>query len=132
MKWVKNLLISENETIEQRIRTILEYIFTTYASDGGLVMDIDATGKFGDRLTRRINNKEEIRLSKDEILSLVNEDGQIIELNLLIDSPPKFQILVIDGNDIDIIGDEELPVEVLGKHSDGDLTQYLIDQSDER
>lgn len=126
MKWVKNLLISENETIEKRIRTILEYILCTHASDRSLIRDIDATGKLGDKLTRRINNKEKIELNKSELLSLLSEDGQIIELDILIGSPPRFQILVIDGNDVDILGNEELPLEALGKHSNGDLTLYLI------
>jgi len=130
MKWVKSLLILETERIEKRLGIILEYIFNTYPVDYCLLPDIDATGKFGSQLTERINNNEKVKLSKDELLSVVNEDGQIFELNIVINSMPIFQIIVVRGSDVDILGIANLPQDVLGDHSEGNLANYLIGPND--
>jgi hypothetical protein len=97
-----------------------------------LLTDIDATGKFGDQLTQKLNKQETLQLTRSEILSLLNEDGQVLELDILIHSPKNFEIIVRNGYHVDILGNAELSPEVIGRHSNGNLEYYLLDSRDSK
>jgi hypothetical protein len=125
MKWVKTLIIAENESLERRLAAILNYIVNTYGQVEWQLSDIDATGKLGNQLTDKMNNESVVQLNNSELLSLLTEDGQIFELDLRADSP-NFQIIVRYGDIVDILGDRDVPPVVIGQYTDRDLSNYYF------
>ncbi|HYF31700.1 MAG TPA: hypothetical protein VD993_11335 [Chitinophagaceae bacterium] len=124
MKWVKTLIIADSESIEERLNSIVQYILQTYSPAECVIADIDATGKLGNEITQKINNVEKVMVNKTDVLRLLNEDGQIFEFDLNINSTYNFQIIVGRGQFIDILGDTDLPEDIVGPHTEGDLANY--------
>ena len=124
-KWVKTLII-KNESPEQRLTTIAEYIFATYDPIKCLVTMIDATGKFGNMLTMTLNEAGQTYVTKNEIMLLFSEAGQLIELELHLSGGHNFQIIVREWPVIDVLGDSDLPSAVLGESINWDLDNYFF------
>lgn len=110
-KWAVTLSCSETEKLEWRVAKIVEYLAE---NETGLhhwvISDIDATGSYGDRLTRLGNNSETFSLSPDELLTLLSSEGQAIELEttLVKDERECYKIIIRDGLSVDVLGSGEL------------------------
>jgi predicted nucleotidyltransferase len=112
-----------------------QYFFTDIEKEGILLYDagntplaerIDATGKLGNELTQKLNvtNSEEM-LSKETLLALLNEDGQIFELNLLLTNSHWFKIFVRTGDYVDVVGSgERLPLDIAGQYVELDADLF--------
>ncbi len=60
-----------------------------------------------------------------ELLVLLDEDGQIIELDLLIADGPKFRLIIRDGALVDIVGDgKKITDQILGGYFELDMALY--------
>lgn len=125
MKWAKSLKIRSNETVEQRLLVILNFLSTSYRQIDCVISSVDATGVLGNTLTHELNQIAQKSISIVQLISLMNEDGQVFELHLSIKSDNQFEIFVVDGSDVDIIGDgPPLPLTVIGEHIDVDLSKF--------
>jgi hypothetical protein len=125
MTWAMTLNISNDETLEKRLSSILNYIIAAHYPTELSISDLDATGKFGNQLTQKVNSNEEISISDEELLTLLNEDGQILEMNLNISSAAaSFRIIIRDGTDLDMLGDVHLPAGIIGQYTQIDLSNF--------
>src|ERR1700761_8339942 len=105
MNWAIELKIAENQTIESRLRAIIAYLIEKYEHINCLLDDIDATGSKGNQLTKIINAQgRNLVISKDDLQSLVFEDGQIFELDLHLKNSSEFRFIVRDGNVVIVVG----------------------------
>lgn len=120
MKWAKSLIIANNESIENRLGFIFRAIINELGNIKCMISFIDATGQLGNEFTKRNNNGETIQTDIKEIISLTQEDGQIIELDLLLISEGDFRVLVTDGQHIDVLGKEYDISRFIGEHTDMD------------
>jgi hypothetical protein len=102
------------------LENILKGILKEFGNMPCIISYIDATGQADNLLTERNNNEEEIQTDILEMISLVQEDGQIFDLDLSLNSDNKFEILVTDGQDIDILGEEHDLSSLIGEHVDLD------------
>jgi hypothetical protein len=116
MNWAITLIIANYTSIENRMKNVLSYLFTTDNSFKCILSSIDATGNIGGHLTQQLNKSERsLQIDNMQLLELCNEDGQIIEIDLALYGHSDFRIIIRDGNSIDILGDKnELPAEVIG------------------
>jgi hypothetical protein len=125
MKWVKTLVIQDNEVLEKRLLSILEYINKKYKSAECYISSVDATGPKGNELAKRTNKSPEIQIRLEDLIDVANEDGQIFELDLVVKTNNSFEINVQDGAFIDVLGDgDEIPDSVLGDHKNEDLASF--------
>lgn len=125
MKWVKTLVIQNNESLEKRLVAILEYINKKYKPADCYISSVDATGPKGNELTKRTNEIPEIHIRIEDLIQVANEDGQILELDLVVKANNCFEINVQDGAFIDVLGDgDEIPGSVLGDHKNEDLASF--------
>ncbi|WP_437586875.1 hypothetical protein [Sorangium sp. So ce1000] len=118
--WAATLTLNHQERLESRIRTIVQSTTTTLTEDKWIIEEIDATGALGNRLTARANETTLINLTTSELLILLQEDGQIIELDASLEREGHIilQIIVRDGVSVDILGTgEPLSTSVLGSHT---------------
>jgi hypothetical protein len=115
MSWVINLIIYENEILEKRLERITTYIFEQEEGSDCYLADINATGPIGNQLTHRWNQEHGFKIDRNALMNAITEDGQIIELNILVNRVRKFKIIVRDGFYVDIIGEGELiPQDITG------------------
>jgi|GEM_PF-1422275 len=126
MKWIISLTLDAGDSIEKRLESVLDYIFDKDENIKVFVSDIEATGTIGDSLTRKSDqNREGFDSSKDELLSVVSEQGQIFELEAYFSNSKKFIVIVRDGGLIDFLGDNNKPsTEDVGPYIEGDLEQF--------
>lgn len=128
-KWAVTLCCEEQEKLEPRVAKIVEYLAENCdLSNEWVISDIDATGKCGDQLTKKGNHQEVFSLSTSDLLGVLNEEGQIIELDLsLIESGDEvFKIMIRDGMSVDVLGSGEvLPLTVIGKYVTVDNSLFL-------
>ena len=104
-KWAITLLCHHLENLESRAIRIVEYLADRLESNySWVISDIDATGKLGDRLTQQGNNGVNLQLTVSEMLTLLREDGKVIELEatLVENRQELFKILIRDGCSIDL------------------------------
>ncbi len=130
MKWVKTLIIPDNLLLEQRLNSIVRYIFRTYIPVECIISDLDATGKLGNETSQKTDTREKVTHSEQDVTTLCNEDGQIFEMDLYITSRNNFRLIVRRGDIVDVLGDADLPDEIIGPHTDGDLSAYRLDVED--
>lgn len=110
------LVIQPEEKIENRVHIIVDDLAKTYPESQWLITEIDATGLLGNRLTSILNNQENITISASDFLQLLQEEGQVIDLEAtLVKNAQEIIIIFIrDGYSVDILGVTELlPVNVL-------------------
>ncbi|MDB9310685.1 hypothetical protein PN471_19070 [Aphanizomenon sp. CS-733/32] len=110
------LVIQPGEKIENRVYIIVNYLAKTYLESQWLITEIDATGLLGNRLTSILNNQENTTISSSDFLQLLQEEGQILDLEAtLVKSYQEIiTIFIRDGYSVDILGVTELlPVNVL-------------------
>jgi hypothetical protein len=128
-KWAITLCYEEQEKLEPRVAQIIEYLAQNCElPNQWSIADIDATGRCGDRLTKKGNNEEVLRLSSADLLSVLNEEGQVIELDasLVQNGDEVFKILIRDGVSVDVLGSGEvMPLTVLGKYVTVDKSFFL-------
>ncbi len=128
-KWAVTLCCEEQEKLESRVAKIVEYLAENRdLSTEWLISDIDATGKCGDRLTKKGNNQEVFSLSTWDLLGVLHEEGQVIELDasLIKSGDEVFKIIIRDGISIDVLGrGEVLPLTVIGKYVVVDNSCFL-------
>jgi len=128
-KWAVTLCCEEQEKLEERVAKIVEYLAENCAlSNEWVIYEIDATGRCGDRLTKKGNNQEIFSLSISDLLSVLNEDGQVIELDasLIECGDEVFKIVIRDGMSVDVLGSGEvLPLSVIGKYTFVDNSWFL-------
>lgn len=128
-KWAVTLCCEEQETLESRVAKIVEYLAENWGlSNEWVISDIDATGRCGDRLTKKGNNQEVFSLSTSDLLGVLNEEGQVIELDasLIKSGDEVFKIMIRDGISVDVLGSGEvLPLTVIGKYVAVDNSYFL-------
>ncbi len=128
-KWAVTLCCEEEEKLEIKVANIVEYLAKIYGKNRSLVISyIDATGLYGDALTRRGNEEGSFNLSFSEMLRFLTEEGQVIELEatLIKNEIELFKIIVRDGVSIDVLGSGELlPLSILGKYLAVEPTLFL-------
>jgi len=128
-KWAVTLCFSEQEKLESRVAKIVEYLAeNSDLSNEWVISNIDATGRCGDRLTKKGNNQEVFSLSTWDLLGVLNEEGQVIELDasLIKSGDEVFKIMIRDGISVDVLGSGEmLPLTVIGKYVAVDNSCFL-------
>lgn len=128
-KWAITLCYDEQEKLEPRVAKIIEYLALNCESPNQwMIADIDATGSYGDRLTKKGNNQEVLCLYTADLLSVLNEEGQVIELDasLVENGDELFKILIRDGVSVDVLGSGDvMPLRVLGKYVTVDKSLFL-------
>jgi hypothetical protein len=125
MKWAKSLVIDDNLEIEKRLAVILEYFISINDKVNCQLNDIDATGKLGNGATKRINEEETFSFDVNYLLNIAKEDGQILELDVLIHLSNDYQIIIRRGEHLDILGDNELPNDIIGPSKDVDINVFI-------
>lgn len=128
-KWAITLCYEEQEKLEPRVAQIIEYLAQNCElPNQWIIGDIDATGRCGDQLTKKGNNEEVLRLSSADLLSVLKEEGQVIELDarLVQNGDEVFKILIRDGVSVDVLGSGDvMPLTVLGKYVTVDKSFFL-------
>jgi len=128
-KWAVTLCCEEQEKLESRVAKIVEYLAeNSDLSNEWVISNIDATGRCGDRLTKKGNNQEVFSLSTWDLLGVLNEEGQVIELDasLIKSGDEVFKIMIRDGISVDVLGSGEmLPLTVIGKYVAVDNSCFL-------
>jgi len=108
MEWAISLVIKENDTIEKRLQQVLSFIFELLPDAQIRVVDIDATGQIGSNMTTKMNQFQGgFKTSKEEVLMLAQEDGQVFELNLGLNQT--YALIIRRGSSIDLVGDGGKP-----------------------
>jgi hypothetical protein len=113
------LVINPEEKIENRVFLIVDYLDKTYLQSQWIITEIDATGLLGNCLTHTLNNQQNTTIYPQQFLQILQENGQILDLEAtLIKNPQAPQdiitIIIRDGYSVDILGYTELlPVNVL-------------------
>lgn len=127
-KWAVTLRRSAEERLEDRLVPIVKHLPERARSGLWLISDLDATGPRGGSLSRRLNEEGSFHLSPKELLEILQEDGQILELNATLQSGnrPLFRLIVRDGASIDVLGSGSflLPA-VLGQYDAMDPELFL-------
>lgn len=90
------------------------------------MVDIDATGEIVNKFTHALNNKkDEIEITKQELLQIFSENGQVFEFVLSIKNTQNYRIIIRDGNSADILGDKEMiPVHIIGNFRKIDINFF--------
>jgi hypothetical protein len=121
------LVIQPEEKIENRVYIIVNYLAKTYLESQWLITEIDATGLLGNRLTSILNNQENTTISSSDFLQLLQEEGQILDLEatLVKSSQEIITVFIRDGYSVDILGVTELlPVNVLNNCTQVDANLF--------
>jgi RNA binding exosome subunit len=121
MNWAISLILSETESIENRLHGVVAHIISQMEVAEILVTDIDATGVLGNQLTIVLNEQNSISITLKDLLAMLTEDGQIFDLDLHLRSLCEYRFIISDGNFLDILGTaEKLPLSVTGPN------EYLL------
>lgn len=127
------LVIQPEEKIENRVYFIVDNLAKTYPQSQWLITEIDATGLLGNSLTSILNNQENITISASDFLQLLQEEGQIIDLEatLLKNTQKIITVFIKDGYSVDIFGlTELLPVNVLNDYIEVDVSLFETEETD--
>jgi hypothetical protein len=126
--WAVTLNQTPEERLEERVVSIADHLARAYKDSQWQVSDLDATGKYGGRLTLQLNKEEQLDLPSSDFLTMLKEDGQVIDLEavMLVNKKPLFKILIQDGSSVDVLGRGELlPSSVLGEYEAVDPKLFL-------
>lgn len=127
-KWAATLSYEQQEKLESRVAKIVEYLAKNNQQSQWVISDIDATGGCGDKLTSYFNDAGIVRLSSEELLDVLREDGQVIELEVtLVQADRKLcKIFVRDGVSIDVLGIGDIPpLTILGRYTPVDINFFM-------
>jgi len=104
------LVIQPEEKIENRVHIIANYLAKIYPESQWMIKEIDATGLLGNHLTFILNNQTNITISLLDFLQLLQEEGQVIDLEatLVKNTQEVITIFVRDGYSVDLLGLTEL------------------------
>lgn len=108
--------ISSDERLESRVAKIIRYIAGNFQNLSIHVLELDATGQKASSLSDEFFT-EDLSL----ILEIFEEDGQIIDLDMMVENPEvRIQIIVVDGQHVDVNTSKgvDLNEEVTGKWFD--------------
>jgi hypothetical protein len=126
--WAITLSQTSKERLEDRVALIADYLAKTYKDSQWQILELDATGKWGGRLTLQLNDEEKLYLPSSDFLAVLTEDGQVIDLEaaILVNGQPLFKIIIQDGSLVDVLGKGNLlPSDVLGLHKTSDPKLFL-------
>ena len=126
--WAITLSQTSEERLEERVSSIVDYLAKTYKDSQWQILDLDATGKYGGRLTLQLNKEDRLCLTLSDFLDMLAEDGQVIDLDaaVLVNKQTLFKIIIQDGSSVDILGKGVLlPSDVLGAYSASDPKLFL-------
>ncbi|MBI1924206.1 hypothetical protein HYR99_08130 [Candidatus Poribacteria bacterium] len=127
-KWAVTLCYDAQEKLEDRAGRTVEYLAKHSHPSQWVISDIEATGRNGGSLTRRLNNEGTLRLSSTDLLDVLREEGQVIELDAVLvkDNQELFRILIRDGVSVDALGTGKfLPLSALGNYHDVDVELFM-------
>lgn len=106
-KYALELIVQYPSTIEQRCLRILKYLNNEHPSSVCIITNLEATGSKGVLLSESVENENEIPITIDQIIEVFQEDGQVIELNLLLeDKSINLWIQIVDGTHVNIISND--------------------------
>ena len=117
--WAITLDIGDDERLESRVLAITEHVTAPLEQTSWSVEDIDASGPLGNKLTQLLNETRPVRITTRALSEVLNEDGQIIEMDATLekDGDRVLRIVVRDGISVDVLGTGQPPdPNVLGKH----------------
>ncbi len=126
--WVVTLNYNKQERLEDRVANIVNYMAQQYPNAQWHIFNIDATRIEGDRLTHYGNIHSTFTIFSQDLLTLLQEEGQVIELDVsLIDCQQELlKISIRDGISVDVLGVEKcLPKSVLGDYFVNDASLFL-------
>jgi hypothetical protein len=126
--WAVTLNQTTEERLEERVASIANYLSKTYSDGQWQVLDLDATGECGGKLTLKLNEVEKLHLLPSDFLEVLTEEGQIIDLEaaILVAQQPLFKIIIQDGNSVDVLGRGNLPPSnVLGAYQTSEPQLFL-------
>ncbi|MCU7244156.1 MAG: hypothetical protein GPJ15_09750 [Microcystis aeruginosa G11-06] len=126
--WAITLSQASEERLEDRVALIADYLGKTYKDSQWQILELDATGKWGGKLTFQLNDEEKLYLPYPDFLAILTEDGQVIDLEaaILVNDQPQFKIIIQDGSSVDVLGKGNLlPSEVLGSYKTSDPKLFL-------
>ena len=126
--WAITLSQTSEERLEERVASIADYLAKTYKDSQWQILDLDATGKCGGRLTLQLNKEDKLYLPSSDFLAVLAEDGQVIDLEaaILVNKQPLFKIIIQDGSSVDVLGKGRLlPSDVLGAYRASDPKLFL-------
>jgi hypothetical protein len=129
-KWAVTLSSEPQEKLESRVVKLLDSLLNKNQifPNQWVINLIDATGKYGDKLTQEQNQKDIIHLSTSDLLQLFAEEGQVIELEatLMKHEEELLKIIIQDGSSIDVLGSGAIfPISVLGNYQTVDKAMFL-------
>ncbi len=126
MNWAISLIINAEKSVEERVKSILMYIQETSADVFYVISEVDATGKLGSELTKRLNGKgSEKNLSSEQIFAIFNEDGQVFEMELSVQGSSDYRIIITDGMHVDVLGDgARLPESIAVPYEEMDVNLF--------
>ena len=138
-QWAVTLLLNPQERLEDRLGTIIRYVlnvFLDHLDKQWLISDLDATGKLGHYWTQKLNQIPALNLASPEFLALLDEDGQILELEATLIHPNDhhqalFTIFVRDGDTVDVVSFvsresmSSIPHQILGDYREIDPQLFV-------
>jgi hypothetical protein len=125
MKWAISLDIENNLDIQKRLQVLFRHIFNNAKDIHCSIEDLDATGPLGHELTMKLNETEVVGISPEMAVELVNEEGQVFELDMLLKSEDSYRIIVRDGSSIDVLGNGVLlPLTATGYFKPIDISYF--------
>jgi len=126
MNWAISLILS-TDTPEKLLHRVIVHIKDRTEVKKISLTDIDATGPLGNQLTKVLNEQPEVAITNAELLTLLTEDGQIFDLDIVLVGTLEYRLIISDGNYIDVLGTgEKLPESVTGLHEDLDLRLFFL------
>lgn len=126
--WAITLSQASKERLEDRVALIANYLSRTHQDSQWQILELDATGTQGNRLTLQLNDEEKLYLPSLDFLAVLTEDGQVIDLEatMLVHDQPIFKVIIQDGSSVDLLGKGNLlPSDVLGSYKTSDPKLFL-------
>lgn len=105
-------------SISGRLLPILNFINKQFSNVSCEIYLLEATGITGDKLCNIVDGHEPVFFDLPELMNALRGDMQIIELRMIIRSGKSyFEILVVDGQDADILSNQRniLNKEIIGE-----------------
>jgi hypothetical protein len=121
---VIGLIINPPDTIEGRVAKIIRYIVKEYADLTVIIKDLEATGPIGRSLPQQFESNE-----LSSIIELFEENGQVIELGMIIQNNDiAIELIIRDNSHADILTSsvDILPKEITGNYIQLDPSVYRL------
>jgi len=105
-------------SISKRLLPVLSFISNQFKNVSCEIHLLDAIGMVGSELCNKVDGHEPVLFDLPELMNALRGDMQIIELRMIIRSGKSyFEILVVDGQDVDILSNQRniLNKEIIGE-----------------